>query len=332
MFEPLPPITLKTGEPVEAGIVHGPDAAWADRVEPLLRHKGDPWVWQNCALLRDATGIAARFFVLHRGGRPFANIMLAGSAGVALLGHVWTEPADRGAGASSRLMDVLLDRFARGDGLAIYLGTAPGGEPFRFYARRGFAAVEPGSGCMVLTRGRPEEFAANWFAGSPGSVEPLDWRHWAAAAPLCLGDFPGRVRQAATGLVGRASCEGAFLPVLREQHRRRARGEPDCAAALTDAAGVVWGFASRLPDRSRPGRDVLDVYCHPQAWPRAAELLAAVAGDGRGCVAYVEEATPAKAQALRSLGLAPAETLPGWIREPAARGTAGDVTRWEAAA
>ena len=51
MIESLGDITLKDGEKVEASVVFGPDLDWAQRIGPLLQHKGDPWNWQVAQVL-----------------------------------------------------------------------------------------------------------------------------------------------------------------------------------------------------------------------------------------------------------------------------------------
>lgn len=319
MFEPLLETKLKTGEPVYAAVVHGPDPQWADRVEPMLAHKGDPWNWQNSELLRESTGVAAKFYVLHRAGQPFANIMVVESAGVALLGHVWTDLADRGTGASSILMELVLDHFRRDNGQAVFLGTDSEGEAFRYYERRGFARVAPGSRYMMLSKEPADVFFEKWFGGEPAQVEPLDWPHWPAAAPLCLAGFPDQVRLAATGLIGRCSSEGRLLPLLRRQRQHRVSGQPDCAVVLSDVGGVVWGIASLMPDPMWPGQEVLDVFCHPRAWHRAPELLAALPfGSGRSWVAYTDSNAAEKNALLAAHGFLRLAELPDWLPGPAA--------------
>lgn len=323
MFQPLLQTRLRTGELVSAAVIHAPDLEWASRLESLLAHKGDPWNWQNSELLRESTGANAKFYVLHREGRPFSNIMLVESAGVALLGHVWTDPADRGAGASGNLMELLLSGFRAGRDKAIILGTEADSEPFRYYARRGFVPVEPGSGYMMLTKGSPEEFHANWFEGETGAVEALDWKHWAAAAPLCLGDHPQTIRLAATGLIGRMSSEGALLPVIRRQRQLRAHGGPDCAVALATPTGAVVGFASVLPDPIWPEQDVLDLFVHPSAWSRATELIDKLPlQSGRSCVAYTDIGGTSKVEILAATGFSRVAVLPDWLPGR------GDVTVW----
>ena len=101
MYTSMGQVVLKVGERVEMGVVRGPDIQWAPRLEEMLAHKGDPWVWQNATVLREDVGIEARFYVLHRDGLPLANIMTAERAGVGIFGHVWTQPRDRRQGAAS---------------------------------------------------------------------------------------------------------------------------------------------------------------------------------------------------------------------------------------
>ena len=52
MYEGLGHVVLATGEQVEVGVVIGPDAEWAERLERFLGHKGEPWNWQNRQVLR----------------------------------------------------------------------------------------------------------------------------------------------------------------------------------------------------------------------------------------------------------------------------------------
>ena len=123
MYEALGHVILATGEQVEVGVVVGPDPRWAERLEKLLCHKGEPWNWQNSRVLRTDTGIGSRFYVLHRGGIPFANAMIAELSGVGILAHVWTRPEDRQRGACSALMRALMEDFRSRHGRALFLFT-----------------------------------------------------------------------------------------------------------------------------------------------------------------------------------------------------------------
>ena len=95
MYEPVDMITLKSGERVEVGVVKGPDPDWAERIEALLEHKGETWRWGNTMVLRERLDVEAHFYILHRGGIPFANMSTVETRGVGIFGHVFTKPEDR---------------------------------------------------------------------------------------------------------------------------------------------------------------------------------------------------------------------------------------------
>ena len=82
MYQTLGRVTLKTGEIVEAGDVTCPDLDWLDRITPLLGHKDDETTWQNKTVLTDSLDIETHFYILHRDGIPFANIMTTELSGV----------------------------------------------------------------------------------------------------------------------------------------------------------------------------------------------------------------------------------------------------------
>ena len=319
---------LRTGEAVSAAVVNAPDADWAERIETMLVHKGDPWNWQNSELLRRDTGLVANFFVLHRDRVPFANIMLVEAGGAALLGHVWTAPADRGTGASSLLMTRALEDFSARAGRAIFLGTEFDGPAWRYYRRRGFEPVEPAGGYMELYRQPRAEFERSWFGATNAIVEPLDWPHWPAAAALCLGDFGDVVRLAAVKLIGRRSSEEPLLPLIREARQRRAAGAPSMAVVLRDAAGpAVLGLACRQPHPLWPDAEILDVFCHPQWWTRADELIEAVSRKG-ACrtIAYADANQTGKRVVLERAGFRETTVLPHWVSCAAAGGGRIDVS------
>jgi len=321
-------LTLRSGEPVEASIVRAPDRDWADRLVRMLSHKGDPWNWQNSELLTSETGLDARFFVLHRQGSPFANIMLVDAAGAGILGHVWTEPRDRRSGASSMLMELVLEDFRARGGQALFLATDYEGPAWNYYRRWGFEPVERGSGYMARYETNAGEFDATWFGASQARVEPLDWPHWPGAVPLFLGPWPGAIRIAATKLIGRQSPEEAILPILRDQRAMMSAGEPGVATILQATDGpAVLGFASRYPDRFWPRRTIVDLYCHPRWWHRAGDLLAGIRWvDGEQIVAYCDADLAPKLAVLERVGLRPVAVLPRWIAGGPADKASIDVT------
>ena len=163
MYHQLNLITLKSGEVVQAGVVQGPDLDWAERVETLLSHKGPSWRWGNEQVLRTQTGLDVFFYLLHRDGDPFANIMTIEYRGVGLLGHVYTRPEDRRQGAAMQLMACLMEHFRQRGGQALFLGTGYDTPPYHIYRVNGFAGVEPESGYMDYYSTSQDEFDTSVF-------------------------------------------------------------------------------------------------------------------------------------------------------------------------
>lgn len=309
MYHELGSVPLRDGEWVMAAVVTGPDEAWAGRLEGLLGHKGEPWNWQNSAVLRQPLGLDARFYILHRDGVPFANILTVTSGGVGTFGHVWTRPADRRKGASSRLMELLLPDFAANGGQALYLHTGYESVAYWLYERFGFRSFSPQDGHMAYFVGDEEAFLADYFAGETAVIEPLSWHHWPTSQPLFAGAWPGHVRCAPLGLTGRQITEAAFLPLLREQEAEPAAGTT--AVLRQPQTGAVCGFACWQWHPIWWGMVLLDVYCHPDYWDRASDLLAALSlPDAERVLAYADEDCPQKWAALQGLGLEKTAVFP----------------------
>lgn len=305
--------TLRTGERVTASVVLAPDPARAPQLEAMLRHKGDPWNWQNARLLREPTGLATRFYVLERRGEPFANIMLAEHGGVALLGHVWTNPDDRGAGASALLMGLLLEDFAARDGRVIFLGTGFGSLPWHYYRRRGFEPIEPGSGAMARYFEAPADFEREWFAGTRVELGAIDWTHWVTAIPLFLHPAGGSVRLWAAGLFGRALPEEALLRFLRDAVPEIGPADRRAYVATLPDSGAAVGWASATAVPWFPGARIVDVFCHPDHWDCAPELLERLALPARHNLAACDPGQIEKQRALAAHGFKPVVTLSGWL-------------------
>jgi GNAT superfamily N-acetyltransferase len=311
MYKKLGQVTLATGERVDAGVIIGPDRDWAGRIEGLLAHKGGIWNWQNSQALRSELGIEARFYVLHREGTPFSNISTFEYAGVGHFGHVWTKPQDRRQGASSSLMEIqMADLKARG-GKALFLGTDFDSIPYRMYEKFGFSGVEPQSGYMEWYAESAAAFEATYFEASAVVIEPLKWPHWPASGALFLGDAPCVVRCAPLRLIGRESTEGALLPLLCNEERRRRSGKEPRALVLrnlqsTGVAGLaVWDWHPLWPDTL-----LLDIYCHPNYWHKASDLLRSLAlPQGQRIVAYSDVRCTPKHGVLSAFGFRKTATL-----------------------
>lgn len=331
MYQKLDTVTLRSGESVEAGVVIGPDPVWAERLVKLLWHKGDPWNWQNAQVLERELGIDVFFYVLHRDGKPLANIMTIENAGVGLFGHVWTEPADRQKGASSLLMALQMQHFVEHGGQALFLGTGYNSVAYHLYARFGFQSVEAESGYMAYYRRSQADFTARYFARPANThdlvIQPLHWPHWPASAPLFLGDFPGVVRSVRAGIFGRASSEGGLLPLLLEGEAQRKARQPATTMVLQNQInGAILGLATYHDHPLWPETYLLDLYCHPAYWTEAPALLAALQLPTElRTVTYADSEDQAKQALLVAQGFQSVATLPHWLTATASHNHQVDV-------
>ena len=331
MFQDLDPITLKSAEAVQAGVVHGPDLEWASRIEAFLSHKGPPWQWGNEQVLRTGTDLGVFFYLLHRKGDPFANIMTIEHRGVGLLGHVYTRPEDRRQGAATQLMALLMDDFRQRGGQALFLGTGYDSPAYHIYRAHGFASIEPESGQMVYYTTSLEEFEAAFYAPGATAAEPAGWLHWPASTPLFAGAFPGVVRGAGLGLWGRRTTEGPFLPLLQDQLERNASGLPPRALALVQqATRAVAGLAMWSDHPLWPDACLVDLYCHPDYWDRGGALLQALEIPARPTrVACCDAGLLPKAEALSAAGFRCGATLSQRIAADRSESGRVDVEVWE---
>ncbi len=326
MYQQLGTIKLKSGEEVEAGVIRGPDLTWAPRMLDLLSHKGDPWNWQNAQILQRDLGIDAFFYILHRNGDPFANIMTIEQAGVGHFGHVWTQPEDRKQGASSRLMQLQMAHFRDRGGRALFLGTAFDSVPHHMYAKHGFRCVEAGSGYMAYFVNSREAFAADYFRISDVEIVPLDWSHWPASAALYLWDFPGIVRSVGGKLIGQQSTEGPFLDLLNRANRYAQNQHPAPAQILQAASTAVVGCAMWNWHPLWPDCCLVDLYCHPACWAQAGDLLDRLTlPEAATYLAYADVTCPERMDVLKRAGFRQAGLLEEWVVAEGSSGKRVDV-------
>jgi GNAT superfamily N-acetyltransferase len=329
MPTPLGNVTLKSGERVEALCVLGPDLEWGPLIRRMLGHKGGIWNWQNTEVLTERLPLEARFYVLHRGGAPFANVMTVERGGVGLFGHVWTDEADRGQGAASWLLELLLADFRSRGGRALWLGTGYDTHPYRLYLKHGFRGLEDRHSEMVLCAGGDlAAFEADWFATRGAVAEPLGWGHWPTSSPLFAGAFPGVARAPALGLIGRRIAESTLLPAIRANRERIARGEMPTAAVIADPdSGAVIAFAHWADAPPWPETSQLDLWCHTAAWHRAGELVETLRiPRDRRLIAWTDPDCPAKTETLMKLGFRAAGALPDLAWADAARSRRIEIT------
>ena len=215
-----------------------------------MSHKGGVWRWQNARCLRDDLGIDVRFYLLHRDGSPFANMLSATRHVVGHFGRVYTRPEDRRKGAASALMRHLMEDFRRRKGRALFLGTGYDSAPFHIYQAEGFRGLEPESGLMDYYVGSGETFRREWFSIGPVEVGAVSWENWPTSAPLFTGPFPGTVRMAPLGMFGRVSTESGWLHLDLPGDRWLAVSDDGCPEkeAVLAVAGftATGGAASRV--------------------------------------------------------------------------------------
>ncbi len=322
-------VELDGGARAEAIAIPAPAPRWADRLERLLGHKPPFWQWQCRTLLHERTDLDARFYALHRGGRPFAHVLIAATDGVGLLSHVFTTPAERRRGAARALLRLALADFGERGGRALFLRTDPGGAPFRLYEALGFRALEPGSGVMARNFATETNLPDAWFAPGETELRPPQWSDWPAAAALFTDADGGTVRCLGRGLVGRAMSEGPFLAMLKDHTERMAGGAPPATSVLAKTTPrAVVGVAHRSDEGPWPGLSTIDVHCHPAFVASAAALLAALPLSSARCVAHCDRGQTWKRTALAASGFEHVATLPEHAAADAVTRRWVDVEVW----
>jgi hypothetical protein len=331
VYQEMGRIVLKSGERVDAGVVRAPDLEWASRLEEFLAHKGELLNWQNSALLRNDVGIETYFYLLHRDGKTLANIMTAELCGVGFLGHVFTRQEDRRKGACSALMGIQMTHFRARGGKALFLSTGYDSPAYHIYASYGFRGVEPKSGHMAYYIGSKEGFDAEYFGADRAEVRPPAWPHWPASAALFLGDFPGVVRCLPMSIIGRGTTEGSFPRLLRSQEARQAKGElPRAQVLVNERTTAVLGLALWDWHPLWPGVCLVDVYCHPNFWDRADELLSSLSTPaGSRWLAYADASFDVKCRALLRGSFKRTATLASRALRDKATGSFEDVAVFE---
>lgn len=332
MYKELGTVRLKSGKEATAGVVRGPDAQWAERLDNLLGHKGSYWSWHIAKAAREELPIETRFYLLHDGTTPFSNMMTIEVDGVGILGHVFTLPSHRRQGAASQLMKLLMEEFRGRGGRTLFLATGYDSPPFHIYRQCGFEGIEAGSGVMCFEAPEARSGLAAWFSPGEIRIEPLGWRHLPLASPLLAGPWPGVVRLASWNAIGRVPSEAPLLSLLHDAWRREALGLPPRASVLVnETGGAVCGIAAWGNDRLWPRTAVVDVYCHPDYWSWASDLLAALSAPENvdRVIAYADGDCPARRQAMEEAGFSEVARLPNFVAADAARSRCTTVTLLE---
>ncbi|MDA0989579.1 MAG: hypothetical protein O3A51_02360 [Verrucomicrobia bacterium] len=319
-------VTLKDGETVDFSILRAPDAEWADALMGLIGHKGETWNWQNEQALRVPIGLEMNYYFLHRGRKGFSNVTTSENNGIGLFGHVWTEPDDRRKGACSLIMERQMADFDARGGRYLSLGTGYDTAPYHIYKKFGFEGVEANNGYMVYSKEPLAQFQEDYFAPCDAVIEPVDWKHWPTVGVLFISDLPGVIRSAPVRAFGLTSAESPMIPLLMDRYKNKPetiRGQVLVNPQTQAAVGIgTWGYAAQWP-----GTVVADVFCHPNFWHRAPELLQAMTlPDAEQVVGYVDDTCPGKRDAFESLGFREVGRLAQWVRVRYSGDARADVT------
>ena len=330
MYEKLDDVRLKNGEAVELGVVKGPDADWADRIDDdLLGHKGPTWRWGNRLVLEQDLDCDAFFYILHREGVPFSNVMTIEYRGVGILGHVFTRPEDRRQGAASAIFTHLMAHFEQRNGRALVLGTGYDSPPYHIYKSFGFEGLMPTSGVMAFYLPDEATFRHNYFQAGEVVIDRLGPEHYGGMPVLFSESKPGAVRSAgAMRLYGRSSSEGPLIPLLKDELERLEEGKSvRTSVARVKETGAVVGMATTDRDPVWPGTCIVDVFCHDDFWAHGDALLNTISWPGADrYVAYCDVGWREKEVVLETAGFEREAVLKRWISVGGQE--AVDVTLW----
>lgn len=316
MFRYLGAAQLASGEEFVLGVVEAPDPAWADQLVPFLAHKPSQFRFHiERALHEPLDDLHTRFYVGLLGGKVVTQVMIVGSRGIGILGHVFTLPSQRRNGAYRALIAAQVrDCVALGFRI-ITLTTGYDSPPYHIYRGFGFRPIVPGSGHMNWTADRGDE-QRYWQRRAP-RVRPARWDDWAQLCLLTVRPFdPGEEtpRSFHFEMLERGMLEGPYLTLRSAMHRDHAIK----AWVLEDAdaegrPGAIAGMAVVGPEPHSFGSlRRLDTTIHPRWSDRLPELVAAAIEPGSPLVAYAAPGGE-RASTYAEAGFRPVATLPGWL-------------------
>lgn len=306
MYTPLAVKPLKTGEPLEIGVVFAPDEAYAPLIKPLLGHKPGSFRWHIDASFEPGRiqGLETRYYVGCLDRRPICNIMTVEYGGMGILGHVFTVPEHRRKGACHLVMAEQMEDFRRRGGKLLTLGTGYDSAPYWIYHAFGFRSIIPGSGFMKCVT--DENFESRLLASGGTTVRPPEWRDWPVVNVLCAQTDGAYVRSVGFGLYGPYNFEGGFLTLMQGMEE-----QPDWdGRLLISRTGAVVGYATLQPDaRWRGNVALLDLFVLPRFTTHTHVLLQALPLPAKKVQCYAEEDADWKVAALLEAGFAVEATL-----------------------
>jgi GNAT superfamily N-acetyltransferase len=324
MYTRLGEAQLKTGERMEIGVVVSPDAEWRERVAAFLGHKGPSWR-EHIARALDGPldGLETLFYVGTIGGEILTQVMIVGSAGVGILGHVFTRPDHRRKGAYQQLMARQMQDTAERGYRVLTLGTGFDSAPYWIYHSFGFRSIYEGTGIMKWAATPDAE--EHLLRARPTQVRDLRWGDCGALSllavqPVAHGEeWP---RSMTMNLPGVGLLEGPALELqLRREREPNSRGK-----ALVTEDGLAVGWATVMPDHRWFGQHlVFDAHVHPHFATRLDALVDAIDWPNARVVAYTRAHAPRKAAALSRHEFQRVAVLPQWLT---IGGQGDDVVVW----
>ncbi|NCO38159.1 MAG: hypothetical protein COY42_17670 [Armatimonadetes bacterium CG_4_10_14_0_8_um_filter_66_14] len=310
MYAKLATDELKTGEPMEVGMVLCPDDDWAQRIIPFLWHKGGAWNAHTAGALNgEIRDLETRFYLGIVDGRLICNVMTVEWRGVGILGHVFTVPDQRRKGACNLVMARQMEEFRQRGGRCLYLGTGYDTHPYHIYRGFGFGDAAPESGFMVYTT--IPEFHQQHFAPADCAARDAQWRDWPAANVLtAIKDGPV-VRNVGYGAFGIANFEGAFCTLRADLES----GHCCWAKVLETKANALVGLATLVPDgRWGGGSYLFDLFVH-RSFVGEAHLLTETLEFPAGKVqSHIDAEGDARGALLETLGFEREATLRSQLR------------------
>lgn len=293
-------VTIKSGEQLQIIRVAGPDAEWKEPIIKTLQHKGEPCVSTiQMTLEQPLEGVQCYYYLGLLDGKIASNITTAEApeVGVGILGHVFTNPSHRRKGICTALMETVTSDFTGRGGGAMTLGTGYDSPAYHIYHRFGFASIGT-SGRMIwqVRRG----FLDDYFAADSADVADISWPDWPRLDLLYTIPTGSFLRGIYFTHYGPSEYE-AYFPRLSQLTTDTESAQ---SKVLVKPGGEVVGHALLVPD-PRWHNDVwlLDLFVHPDFYPAAGELLAAIElPAGRKVQAYADSQSPEKIQLLEAAG------------------------------
>ncbi|MCX7598315.1 MAG: GNAT family N-acetyltransferase [Armatimonadetes bacterium] len=295
----LDTVKLKSGEDAEIWLVRAPAPDWAERILPLLAHKGEPWLGAMRRALHSGLGeLNMSFFECVVRNELCGNITVVDTLQrpIGILQHVFTRPEHRQKGIAVVLMAAACEDFRARDGRALYLAT---GNPVAatLYERFGFHALGH-DGAMLWPL--DEGFEQDYFRPQPCEVRPVCWADWPLLTALYSATDGWVLRNLFFGHYGPSFWEGPFLSLMAAQEQ----GTVADNKVLCTKDGAIVGHAMLWIQKAyREHPLMVDFFVHPAFLEQAEVLLAALAWpDDRKVQAAMDNDAAGRHEALARAG------------------------------